>query len=189
MSRQALVKWDNSFDHGYTDIDEAESKKTPSTSTNSEVIVRAKEFIFTNRRITIDEISNEHDISHGVRSLMADRGTPQLDLPMGGVCVYRREIQYLPPINRQNSNIYGSGKFNFHQGHRQSKATRGLLATDHVNLNHGQVTWMTPELAPTSPNYYTTPKERRLSSFELSTDLACMAPLHGGSLVVLGSKS
>ncbi|GFW71751.1 uncharacterized protein TNCV_219651 [Trichonephila clavipes] len=27
-------------------------------------------------------------------------------------------------------------------------ATRGLLATDHVILNHGQVTWTTPELAP-----------------------------------------
>ncbi|GFT49440.1 hypothetical protein TNCV_3366441 [Trichonephila clavipes] len=26
-------------------------------------------------------------------------------------------------------------------------ATRGLLATDHVILNHGQVTWTTPELA------------------------------------------
>ncbi|GFW83469.1 uncharacterized protein TNCV_2512541 [Trichonephila clavipes] len=27
-------------------------------------------------------------------------------------------------------------------------ATRGLLATDHVILNHGQGTWTTPELAP-----------------------------------------
>ncbi|GFW45502.1 uncharacterized protein TNCV_3244421 [Trichonephila clavipes] len=27
-------------------------------------------------------------------------------------------------------------------------STRGLLATDHVILNHGQVTWTTPELAP-----------------------------------------
>ncbi|GFS53592.1 uncharacterized protein TNCV_730441 [Trichonephila clavipes] len=27
-------------------------------------------------------------------------------------------------------------------------ATRGLLATDHAILNHGQVTWTTPELAP-----------------------------------------
>ncbi|GFX27708.1 retinaldehyde-binding protein 1 [Trichonephila clavipes] len=36
-------------------------------------------------------------------------------------------------------------------------ATRGLLATDHVILNHGQVTWTTPELAPPSPNYHTTP--------------------------------
>ncbi|GFW91817.1 uncharacterized protein TNCV_3400771 [Trichonephila clavipes] len=38
-----------------------------------------------------------------------------------------------------------------------SSATRGLLATDHVILNHGQVTWTTPELAPPSPNYHTTP--------------------------------
>ncbi|GFU41365.1 uncharacterized protein TNCV_3011791 [Trichonephila clavipes] len=26
-------------------------------------------------------------------------------------------------------------------------AARGLLSTDHVTVNHGQVTWMTPELA------------------------------------------
>ncbi|GFW32367.1 uncharacterized protein TNCV_675261 [Trichonephila clavipes] len=35
-------------------------------------------------------------------------------------------------------------------------ATRGLLATDHVILKHGQVTWTTPELATLSPNYHTT---------------------------------
>ncbi|GFY17693.1 uncharacterized protein TNCV_1074281 [Trichonephila clavipes] len=38
------------------------------------------------------------------------------------------------------------------------KATRGLLATDHVILNHGQVTWTTPELAP--PLLTTTPHQR-----------------------------
>ncbi|GFU89601.1 hypothetical protein TNCV_4599141 [Trichonephila clavipes] len=32
-----------------------------------------------------------------------------------------------------------------------------LWATDHVILNHGQVKWMTPELAPPSPNYHTKP--------------------------------
>ncbi|GFU57156.1 uncharacterized protein TNCV_1780161 [Trichonephila clavipes] len=37
-------------------------------------------------------------------------------------------------------------------------ATRGLLATDHVILNHGQVTWTTPELAP--PLLTTTPHQR-----------------------------
>ncbi|GFW19438.1 sodium- and chloride-dependent glycine transporter 1 [Trichonephila clavipes] len=37
-------------------------------------------------------------------------------------------------------------------------ATRGLLATDHVILNHGQVTWTTPELAP--PLRTTTPHQR-----------------------------
>ncbi|GFW44595.1 hypothetical protein TNCV_4481411 [Trichonephila clavipes] len=55
-------------------------------------------------------------------------------------------------------------------------ATRGLLVTDHVILSHGQVTWMTPELALPSPNYYT---NRR--TFQLSTDLTCIAGLHGGS--------
>ncbi|GFU47535.1 hypothetical protein TNCV_2000381 [Trichonephila clavipes] len=42
--------------------------------------------------------------------------------------------------------------------------TRGLLATDHVILNHGEVTWTTPELAPPSPNYHTTPTGGRFSS-------------------------
>ncbi|GFW14118.1 uncharacterized protein TNCV_3547071 [Trichonephila clavipes] len=37
-------------------------------------------------------------------------------------------------------------------------ARRGLLATDHVILNHGQVTWTTPELAP--PLLTTTPHQR-----------------------------
>ncbi|GFW27797.1 hypothetical protein TNCV_766781 [Trichonephila clavipes] len=39
------------------------------------------------------------------------------------------------------------------------RATRGLLATDHVILNHGQVTWTTPELAP--PLLTTTPTGRK----------------------------
>ncbi|GFY30203.1 uncharacterized protein TNCV_3091101 [Trichonephila clavipes] len=37
-------------------------------------------------------------------------------------------------------------------------ATRGLLATDHVILNHGQVTWTTLELVP--PLLTTTPHQR-----------------------------
>ncbi|GFV16904.1 hypothetical protein TNCV_4365041 [Trichonephila clavipes] len=44
-------------------------------------------------------------------------------------------------------------------------ATRGLLATDHVILNHVQVTWTTPELTPSSPNYYTTPTGGRSGIF------------------------
>ncbi|GFX01394.1 hypothetical protein TNCV_4736351 [Trichonephila clavipes] len=46
-------------------------------------------------------------------------------------------------------------------------ATRGLLATDHVILNHGQVTWTTPEVAPPSPNYHTTPTGGRFSSRQI----------------------
>ncbi|GFU69885.1 hypothetical protein TNCV_113041 [Trichonephila clavipes] len=64
------------------------------------------------------------------------------------------------------------------------QATRGLLATDPVILNHGQVTWTTPELAPPSPNYHANGR-----TFQLSTDLTCIAALHDGSLVVLGSNS
>ncbi|GFV46086.1 uncharacterized protein TNCV_1256441 [Trichonephila clavipes] len=41
--------------------------------------------------------------------------------------------------------------------------TRGLLATDHVILNHGQVTWTTPELATPSPNYHTPPTQQEYS--------------------------
>ncbi|GFX50450.1 hypothetical protein TNCV_770221 [Trichonephila clavipes] len=48
-----------------------------------------------------------------------------------------------------------------------SDATRGLLATDYVILNHGQVTWTTPELAPPSPNYHTTPTGGRFSSRQI----------------------
>ncbi|GFY33169.1 hypothetical protein TNCV_1240201 [Trichonephila clavipes] len=63
-------------------------------------------------------------------------------------------------------------------------ATRELLVTDYVILNHGRVTWTAPELAPPSPNYHTNGR-----TFQLSTDLAYIAALHGGSLVVLGSNS
>ncbi|GFV41113.1 hypothetical protein TNCV_2667041 [Trichonephila clavipes] len=41
------------------------------------------------------------------------------------------------------------------------------LATDHVILNHGQVTWTTPELTPPSPNYHTTPTGERFSSRQI----------------------
>ncbi|GFV74232.1 pro-Pol polyprotein [Trichonephila clavipes] len=48
-----------------------------------------------------------------------------------------------------------------------TEATRGLLATDHVILNHGQVTWTTPELASPSPNYHTTPTGGHFSSRQI----------------------
>ncbi|GFV32378.1 hypothetical protein TNCV_1676641 [Trichonephila clavipes] len=53
------------------------------------------------------------------------------------------------------------------------KATRGFLATEHVILNHGQVTWTTPELTPPSPSNHTNGR-----TFELSTGLTYIAALH-----------
>ncbi|GFW22001.1 hypothetical protein TNCV_4822831 [Trichonephila clavipes] len=49
--------------------------------------------------------------------------------------------------------------------------TRGLLVTDHVILNHGQVMWMTPELAPPPPLLTTTPTGGRLSSRQIERAL------------------
>ncbi|GFX93129.1 mariner Mos1 transposase [Trichonephila clavipes] len=50
---------------------------------------------------------------------------------------------------------------------RDSHAARGLLTTNLVILNHGQVTWMTPELAPLSPNYHTKPTGKRFNSQQI----------------------
>ncbi|GFX11409.1 hypothetical protein TNCV_2804701 [Trichonephila clavipes] len=55
---------------------------------------------------------------------------------------------------------------------------------DLVILSHGQMTRTTLELAPLSPNYHTNGK-----TFELSTDLTCIAPFHDGYSAVLGSNS
>ncbi|GFV39851.1 hypothetical protein TNCV_4144881 [Trichonephila clavipes] len=55
---------------------------------------------------------------------------------------------------------------------------------DLVILNHGQVTRTPFELAPSSPNYRTNGR-----MFDLSTDLTYIAPLHGRSLMVLGSNA
>ncbi|GFT26596.1 hypothetical protein TNCV_3604211 [Trichonephila clavipes] len=57
-----------------------------------------------------------------------------------------------------------------------------VFATNHVILNHGQVTRTTPELTPP----LLTTNERM---FEFSTDLTCIAALHAGFLVVLGWNS
>ncbi|GFX30559.1 hypothetical protein TNCV_3462091 [Trichonephila clavipes] len=70
---------------------------------------------------------------------------------------------------------------------RNCWSTQGLLETDHVILNHGQETWTTPQLAP--PLLTNTPNHTNGRAFELSTDLTCIAALHGGSLVVLGWNS
>ncbi|GFU26597.1 hypothetical protein TNCV_1837251 [Trichonephila clavipes] len=62
---------------------------------------------------------------------------------------------------------------------QECKTIRELLVTDHVILNHGQVPWTTPELAPSSPNYHINGR-----TFQLLTYLTCIAALHGGSLML-----
>ncbi|GFX18041.1 hypothetical protein TNCV_1577201 [Trichonephila clavipes] len=67
---------------------------------------------------------------------------------------------------------------------RNEGSTRGLSAMDHIILNHGQVTSMTSELAPPSRNYHTNRRK-----FQLSTDLTCIAALHGDSNVIIVNRS
>ncbi|GFU56060.1 hypothetical protein TNCV_3405241 [Trichonephila clavipes] len=66
-----------------------------------------------------------------------------------------------------NSSTYQEDKQTFADNVTTNGTTRGLLATDHVILNHGQVTWTTPELAPPSPNYHTTPTGGSFSSRQI----------------------
>ncbi|GFS79560.1 uncharacterized protein TNCV_2370601 [Trichonephila clavipes] len=64
-------------------------------------------------------------------------------------------------------------------------ANRGLLATDLVILNHGQVTRTTPDLAP--PLLTTTPHQRE--DVRALVRFNVHRPLHDGSLVVLVQAS
>ncbi|GFV45628.1 uncharacterized protein TNCV_326201 [Trichonephila clavipes] len=68
----------------------------------------------------------------------------------------RHFADYVPPQRRKliqhHSVLFAT------QRETVKGTTRGLLATDHVILNHGQVTWTTPELAP--PLLTTTPHQR-----------------------------
>ncbi|GFX13736.1 uncharacterized protein TNCV_599461 [Trichonephila clavipes] len=64
-------------------------------------------------------------------------------------------------------------------------AARGLLGTDLVILNHGQVTKTTPELAPFSPSFHTISMGGCLSHYRFNVH---RPPLRGGSSTASGSN-
>ncbi|GFV30585.1 uncharacterized protein TNCV_4222361 [Trichonephila clavipes] len=71
-------------------------------------------------------------------------------------CLFQTELD----LERDNPAALSLIKESFYNDDLMAGApstTRGLLATDHVILNHGQVTWTTPELAP--PLLTTTPHQ------------------------------
>ncbi|GFY24807.1 uncharacterized protein TNCV_2689981 [Trichonephila clavipes] len=69
-----------------------------------------------------------------------------------------RKINFIVPFHIVRVQVPSSGEETGRLNYFASIATRGLLATDHVILNYGQVTWTTPELAP--PLLTTTPHQR-----------------------------
>ncbi|GFT75846.1 uncharacterized protein TNCV_851481 [Trichonephila clavipes] len=70
-------------------------------------------------------------------------------------------------------------------------ATRRLLATDHVILNHGQVTRTTPGLASPSPNYPTTPHQQEdvLALDRFNVHRTPTRRVFGGTGLELGTRS
>ncbi|GFV20873.1 hypothetical protein TNCV_553091 [Trichonephila clavipes] len=66
------------------------------------------------------------------------------------------------------------------------KAARGLLTTDIVTSNHGQVKRMEPELAHLSPTFQVTPTEGHVN---LDICKVYRPTLHSGFSVVIGSNS
>ncbi|GFS56832.1 hypothetical protein TNCV_2222391 [Trichonephila clavipes] len=57
----------------------------------------------------------------------------------------------------------GNSENNVNFSKKSELSETSLCYTRVVILNHGQVTWTTPELAPPSPNYHTTPTGGRFS--------------------------
>ncbi|GFU63234.1 hypothetical protein TNCV_2656791 [Trichonephila clavipes] len=64
------------------------------------------------------------------------------------------------------------------------KSERGLLATDHEILNHGQVTKIIPEMTPSFLPHHITGGHLNLDRFNV-----LHSSLHGGSSVVTSSNS
>ncbi|GFT76078.1 uncharacterized protein TNCV_1255601 [Trichonephila clavipes] len=71
------------------------------------------------------------------------------------------EVKRGMPAQVSSSSLDHGSKFRgpSPRANMQLYTTRGHLATDHVILNHGQVTWTTPELAP--PLLTTIPHQRK----------------------------
>ncbi|GFW50283.1 hypothetical protein TNCV_4696991 [Trichonephila clavipes] len=92
----------------------------------------------------------ERGVPAQVSSSSLDHGSKRRDLSPSLSFIVRftplktRRVDVLmrfKSVKAQNTPVAMMGKFG-----EEVLATRGLLATDHVILNHGQVTWTTPEL-------------------------------------------
>ncbi|GFU80290.1 hypothetical protein TNCV_3520671 [Trichonephila clavipes] len=81
--------------------------------------------------------------------------------------------------SRQRNTLHGCGVGERYIKTSHYEAARGILATDLIILNYGQVT---PELAPPSPNFHT--NGRKLDRFNVQR-----SPLHSGSSVALDSNT
>ncbi|GFU97596.1 uncharacterized protein TNCV_190041 [Trichonephila clavipes] len=93
------------------------------------------------------------DLRSGYFQLAGNPSDDSIRYEKGYVCI----PVYTARAVKGGSQFLESDRYLIKTGDREV-STRGLLATDHVIWNHGQVTWTTPELAP--PFLTTTPHQR-----------------------------
>ena len=65
MSRRSVYEWIEKFKDGRTSVKHQEGAGRPRTSTGLENVDRAKDMILQNRRIKVEEVATDLEISHG----------------------------------------------------------------------------------------------------------------------------
>lgn len=74
ISRQAIGKWCKQFENGRSDMTDEYRSGRPTNAVTDEHIMRINELIRENRRITVDEIAYDLNISHGsVHNIIQNR--------------------------------------------------------------------------------------------------------------------
>ena len=65
LPRRSVYEWTTKFQHGRTSLKDEERAGRPSTSNADSKVEDARAMILENRRVTIDEVANHFEISHG----------------------------------------------------------------------------------------------------------------------------
>ena len=65
LSKRTVYEWIEKFKSGRTNVKHAEGAERPSTSSSKEKTEQAQQMILRNRRITIDELAQSLQTSHG----------------------------------------------------------------------------------------------------------------------------
>ena len=65
LPRRSVYEWIEKFQHDRTSVKDGERAGRPSTSITDSNVKDARAMILENRRVTIDEVANHFEISHG----------------------------------------------------------------------------------------------------------------------------
>ena len=65
LPRQSVYEWIEKFQHGQTSLKDEERVGHPSASFTDSNVEDTRAMILENRRVTIDEVANHFEISHG----------------------------------------------------------------------------------------------------------------------------